>query len=548
MSSALSPQERKALGSFYTDLRVVRFLVGWGDAVRPQAVMDPSCGDGRFLEAAACTSAVRRLVGCDISDAALEESRARLRGVQPFSIELRSGDFFALPPEEVEPVDLVVGNPPFIRFQRFEGESRRRALESALRLGVRLSRLTSSWAPFVLHSMRFLRPGGRLALVVPAEITQTHYGLRTLRAVLDHFGSATLIAFERNFFSDALEETCLLLAADRGGRCDHVRLLPLGSVEELPEAGDLAPLVGEEVTVPLGQGHTMRFAEAFMSHAERTNWERLRRHPGIRNLASVAQVTNGYVTGDNEFFHRRRVEAEERGIPSTWLVPAVRNSRSLRGLYFTRDDVVALEERGVAHHLLAPREDLFLQSHRPVLDGLISEGEDRGTPQRFKCRSREPWWEVPGAQTAEVLVGYMSGSSPKAVVNRAGAVYTNSLHGLRLRQDIEPELVALAFYSSATLLSLEIEGRSYGGGILKVEPRELDRVLLPLPSRGRLGPLASELEEVDTLLREGAFEEATRVADGVLLRRGLGLSAKAVDRLRQSRQRLVERRLKRSSS
>ena len=86
---------------------------------------------------------------------------------------------------------------------------------------------------------------------------------------------------------------------------------------------------------------------------------------------------------------------------------------------------------------------------------------------------------MPGLQRANVLVAYMSGAYPRAAVNRAGAYFTNSIHGLRLRDGASPTLLTLALHSSLSLLSLEIEGRSYGGGILKIEPRELDRVLLP---------------------------------------------------------------------
>ena len=109
---------------------------------------------------------------------------------------------------------------------------------------------------------------------------------------------------------------------------------------------------------------------------------------------------------------------------------------------------------------------------------------------------------MPGLQQADVLVAYMSSAYPRAAVNRANAYFTNSIHGLRLRDGASPTLLTLALHSSLSLLSLEIEGRSYGGGILKIEPRKLDRVLLPWPdlSQARLRLLA---EEVDSLLRAG---------------------------------------------
>ena len=108
---------------------------------------------------------------------------------------LMERDFFSVTPDVLGPFDLIVGNPPFIRYQSFRGENRRRALEAALRVGVRLTGLTSSWAPFVLHAMQFVAPGGDLAMVVPAEILQTQYGLPTLRALTKHFRSVSLLPF-----------------------------------------------------------------------------------------------------------------------------------------------------------------------------------------------------------------------------------------------------------------------------------------------------------------------------------------------------------------
>jgi len=542
MAQPLTQSERKALGAYYTDENVVRFLVRWGlRNATVSSAMDPSCGDGRFLAAAAEAGGAGRLVGCDVSPQAVESTRLRLGG-DGLEAKLLQSDFFALQPESVAPVDLVVGNPPFIRYQRFDDGSRAKALESALRMGVRLSKRTSSWAPFLLHAVRFLNPDGALAMVVPAEITQARYGLRTLGALLDHFGAVTLLAFERNFFLDAQQDTCLLLAREKGQQSRHVRLVPLSSITDLAdlELDGGGADGGFDVAVKV-EG-PVRFAEAFLKPAERRVWRRLKGHDQVRSLASLATVTNGYVTGDNEFFHRTREVAETERLPPTWLFPVARSSKSLRGLLFEKSDVADLESRGLAHHLILPQEDLFLAADRDVLNEWLAQGSRRGTPQRFKCRSRDPWWRVPGLQKTDVLIGYMSGAYPRAAVNRCGAYYTNSLHGLRLFQEVPPELIVLGFYSSLTLLSLEIEGRSYGGGILKVEPRELDRALLPLPEAAFTG-WRQVVHEVDRLLRDGRFEDANRQVDAVLLKEGLGLTERDVQRLREARERLMQRRL-----
>lgn len=528
---------RKQLGAFYTPPELVDFMVRWASDEPVVSVLDPACGDGRFLLAAKALEP-QRLVGCDVSENALEATRQNL-AQQGVTAELVGSDFFAIVPSAIEPVDLAIGNPPFIRYQQFSRRSRSLALEAALRVGVRLSRLTSSWAPFLLHSMQFVRPGGRMAMVVPAEITQTQYGLRTLRAILGHFAKVQLVTLERNVFADAQVETGLLLASDRGGSCEHLELFPTSNLAELRlKKASTQP-------VEISASGLSRFAEAFLSRAEREAWERIRQHPHLRTVASLAEVNNGYVTGDNEFFHTTQQDALQDDLPSAWLRPVVRGGKSLMGLHWTKHDLTRLEEKGVPHHLVEPREDLFAASHRPSLERWLEKGEKRGTPGRFKCRTRDPWWRVPGAQTPHIFFTYMAGAHPRASINMAGASYPNTLHGLTLRRPEDAPLVAMGFYTSATLLSVEVEGRSYGGGVLKVEPRELDRVLVPA---SELPPARLDLlgQQMDQLLRQRDYDAASRLADETILVEGLGLSTEMVELLRSGRRRLLERRSKRN--
>lgn len=525
------------MGAFYTPSAIVRFMTRWAAARSVDSVFDPSCGDGRFLVAAKSLSPTR-LVGCDISGEATDTARQALRE-NGLAADLLTSDFFALSPTSLDSFDLVIGNPPFIRYQHFNGPSRALALEAALKVGVRLSRMTSSWAPFLLHALQFIRPGGRMAMVVPAEITQTHYGVRTLRALLAHFGHVQLLTFEHNAFDDAQVETALLLASERGEESRQIELIPVTDVDQLDEPQDLVSglaVRAEDIS---------RFAEAFLLPSEREAWRRARHHKAIRSLSSLAIVSNGYVTGDNEFFHTTRRQAEARGWPATWLQPVVRSGKSLRGLFWKREDLAEQEERGTAHHLVEPRDDLFQLAHKPVLESWLEEGRQRQTHQRFKCRSRDPWWRVPGVSAPDLFVTYMSGAYPRAAVNQAGAAYPNTLHGLKLRHPQDAGLIAAGLYSSVALLSLEIEGRSYGGGVLKVEPRELDRALIPWPDLPA-AESAALATRIDDALRAGDYGKATELADQVLLVEGLGLPKPVVRRLRSGRARLMERRSRRS--
>lgn len=106
---------------------------------------------------------------------------------------------------------------PFVRYQSFAGDFLVKALKAALAQGVRLTGLASSWAAFAVHAIGHLKPGGRLALVLPAELLTVGYAAQVVISSTRWFSSVRLVVFEQLVFEDALEEVVLLLAEGNGG-------------------------------------------------------------------------------------------------------------------------------------------------------------------------------------------------------------------------------------------------------------------------------------------------------------------------------------------
>ncbi|MGB6544284.1 MAG: N-6 DNA methylase, partial [Candidatus Acidiferrales bacterium] len=167
----------KTLGTYYTHSQIADFLVGWAVRTRHDRVFDPSFGGGVFLRSAC--KRLRTLGGDPSTNVLGVEIDERVHRCiadklfDEFNIEsenLVHSDFFALPAATFHGISAIVGNPPFIRYQRFSGETRSRGLLRAREAGVKISELASSWAPFLIHSASLLAVGGRLAMVVPAEI------------------------------------------------------------------------------------------------------------------------------------------------------------------------------------------------------------------------------------------------------------------------------------------------------------------------------------------------------------------------------------------
>lgn len=99
--------------------------------------------------------------------------------------------------------------------------------------------------------------------------------------------------------------------------------------------------------------------------------------------------------------------------------------------------------------------------------------------EAYKCRVRDPWWWVPDVRVPDGFLTVMSGDTPQIIRNEVGCAATNSLHVVRMREGESFQAMQAGFASALTRLSCEIEGHPLGGGLLKIEPREAQRVLVP---------------------------------------------------------------------
>lgn len=211
------PSARKQAGAYYTPEDIAASLVRWAVHRDTDRMLDPSCGDGRFI-ALHCHS-----VGVEQDTDAVSTARERA----PWAT-VHGQEFFAWATETGERFDCAAGNPPFIRYQRFKGEVRRSALELCSRIGASFSGLASSWAPFLVATASLLRPNGRMAFVVPAEIGHAPYAAPVLRYLADNFSVVQVVAVREKIFAELSEDSWLLYAegvrgSDRSLRFHHAR-------------------------------------------------------------------------------------------------------------------------------------------------------------------------------------------------------------------------------------------------------------------------------------------------------------------------------------
>lgn len=456
---------QKHAGAYYTPDPIVRALVSWAAQGEGERMLDPSCGDGGFI------AAHPNSVGVEQDPISAEEARARVPGA-----EVYQADFFEWAEATSERFDCAAGNPPFIRYQTFKGEVRARALKLCARHGAQFSGLSSSWAPFLVAAATLLKPGGRMAFVVPAEIGHAPYAAPLLAYLVANFDRVQIVAVREKLFPELSEDCWLLYTEGFGGRTEHIEFTAQDRFEWTPRPPHKAE------RVPMSEWRQVwnhRLRPLLLPAAVRELYQAAATHPESRRFADFASVGIGYVSGDNDFFHLRPSEAERWEIPESVLHPTVRNTRALPGRQITRETVRSWTRADEPAFLLRLRRGQRLSAG--VKRYLDSEAGQKAR-QAYKCRMREPWYAVPDVQVPDFVLTYMSGRSASLVRNAAGVTCTNTVHSVRVRDAEVAEKLLPSWGSAFTQLSCEIEGHALGGGMLKLEPREAGRVLFPAAS------------------------------------------------------------------
>jgi adenine-specific DNA-methyltransferase len=549
-------QMRKARGAFFTPEPIAAYLAAWAVGGNPAArVLDPTCGEavfllsaGRHLCEAGCVPEVldERLFGIDLHSGSLDEAMALLEA-EGLDAHLTADDFFAVPtPAQLgcplAPMDAVIGNPPFIRYQLHTGAARKRSAAAALAQGVPLSGLASSWAALLVHACGFLKPEGRLAMVLPAELLTVHYAEPVRRWLLERFEKVHLVVFEQLQFVDVLEKVVLVVAEGEGPSTGAFALHYVNDAHGLIELGPFdgisVPAVasGKWTDLLLSARHRKLFRSVAASH--------------YVSLDTYGRPELGTVTGANSFFTlteetRRRYGLREDQMQR--ICPP--GTRHVSGSSFRECDWRRLRDAGERVWLLHPDP----ADDSPELAAYVAEGEALDVNDAYKCRIREPWWRPPAVPAPDLFFTYMSHHYPRLVANSAQVTFLNSMHGLRLDKEhraiAKPALPLLAV-NSVTMIGAEVHGRSYGGGILKMEPREAAALPVPAPEHLRAAweRLKGEHSRLGTRLRRGLWTNVVKRVDEVLLCEVMGISREDVERLAQAATALRERRVGRTDA
>lgn len=541
MNFKINESEQKLRGGYYTPLDLAVFLTKWVRNINPRTVLEPSCGDGVFFEAIDKVNGMKGIsvLGLEINENEAKKAQIRARRTSA-NIEVQTGDFLKWSLNNIRNsklfYDAVVGNPPFIRYQYLPKEFQQRSEEIFDELNLPFTKHTNAWVPFVLASLAMLRPGGRLAMVVPAEIIHIIHA-QSLRTYLGKECKRLVIVDpEELWFKDTLQGAVLLLAEKRSSAYENAEGVGIYSVKQ-KEFIDVDPdIIFSSPKSLNGRTVAGKWTYALLDLSTRNLIDSLIDHPDVYHFIDVADVDVGIVTGANNYFLVSDETVQEYNLLK-WAHPMFGRSEHCPGIIY--------DERQHQENRKNGKPTNFIWFSNKPIDSAIAKkyihyGEDQGFHLRYKCRVRSPWYSVPSVYATEIGMLKRSHDIPRLIFNKIGAFTTDTAYRIRVHSKSSRQLVG-SFLNSLTALSAELEGRHYGGGVLELVPSEIEKLLIPLPKK-----LNVNLANLDTAIKTLPAREILVKQDSIILT-ALGLKMSDKNQLLNNWQKLHNRRQRTSS-
>lgn len=473
----------KNLGAYYTPETMADVLAEWVVQTGEERLLEPSIGDGALVKAVLACSARKasgtaglRLIGCDIDQRAVTDVSAWL----PDGHHMIRQNFLEAGRALIGKVDGVISNPPFTRNHALP-----KAQRDELRERFGYKGAAGLWVPFILHAIGFLKPGGRLAAIVPGAALFSNYGRETLERICQKFEHVEIREIvDKPLWSHHAEERGAIIFA-RGyeeGSC------PLPRATRWSAAGSRVADIKPRC-----------FAQALL---------------GAHQLSEIASLSIGAVTGHNKVFLLSDMERKETGIALHDVTLVAARARHVRSLEISEADLLNLAKNGERTWLLTPRDIERKRVGVRKRLALIPPSERRSV---LWLNKRSPWWKVDQGPGCDAIFTYMNDVGPRIVIGTGTLRCTNTLHQVRFSADLsadERRIVALSMVSSFGQLAAERFGRSYGGGVLKFELTDARRFPILL-HKGVASK--SAFERANHAIRTGDIDGARCIADALLL-------------------------------
>lgn len=484
-------RDTKCLGQVETPAPLAELMARWVTSRKPASVLDPAAGLGTLLAACHRLYGAARLVGVERDADTLRQAKSQA----PRGTKLILADYLFA---DAGLFEGIIANPPYVKAQRLEyAEADWRYFEE--RFGTPLDRLTNLYALFLLKIWEDLAPGGRAAVLLPAEFLNANFGEEIKERLVRELRPVGMAIFppSLNIFPNALT-TSALVFLHKG---TAARPLLATKVDTLKEVAAFV----DELLVQPAAGRRVNYAD--MAHCKpRDKWlngllngtapSDLRQCR--RRIGDYFACRRGIATGANDYFCLSASQLREHALDHEHVDPCVTKAADANGLVFSSEKFKALVAADRRCYLLNPRRN------GPDLERYLHIGEQRGIPQRHLPSHRPVWYLPENRAAAAIWVAVFSRENVKFILNTSRAKNLTCFHGLYARPGCEQlaPLLVLFLNSTQGRAAFSQVNRFYGDGLNKLEPKDVEAMRCPeMPALGDADAekLTRRLLEVESL-------------------------------------------------
>lgn len=497
--------ERNRLGQFATPTALALDILGYAKTLlppnEPVRFLDPAIGTGSFYSALRATfpkGRIREAKGFEI-DQHYGGPAAELWAGS--GLDITMGDFTQ---QMADPrFNLLICNPPYVRHHHMAAaEKARLQLRTLQSCGTKIAGLAGLYCYFLGLSHAWLTDGAVSAWLIPSEFMDVNYGQAVKRYLLDRVTLMHIHRFDPNDvqFADALVSSAVVWFRNAPPPLDHAVTFSFGGTM-------LHPKLAKDVP-----------AKALATEPKWTRFPAaaVRTRSNVPTVSDFFKIKRGIATGDNSYFILSAEEITARRLPLECFRPILPSPR------YVKVDEINADTKGApildrCLFLLDPRlPEQEIRRRFPTLWAYLKEGRAKGLHERYLCSHRSPWYAQENRLPAPIVCTYLGRGDAKSgrpfrfilnhsqatIANAYLAMYPTPVLASALSRD--PSLIRRVWEALNRITPDQLlgEGRVYGGGLHKLEPKELANV--PVSELADLMPNEGRVEQQAELFIDAA--------------------------------------------
>ncbi len=479
-------ESRRRFGQFATPYKLAQEIISFGLTLQDKkeiSFLEPAFGTGALYSAllSECgkqDKSVESAIGIEL-DKEFFAAANELWG--DTAINLVNGDFTEI--SSFEKVNFLISNPPYVRHHYID-QKQKSALSVMTKneTGLSLSGLAGLYCYFILAAHKWLAPNAVCGWLIPSEFMDVNYGGILKKYLLNNVHLLRVHRYnpENCKFDDALVSSCVVWFKNEIVTDNYEIEFSYGGTHEEPEVSRSV----DKITLEKCRKWT-RFPNNRNDHEQSQDIH-------TSTLGDFFTIKRGLATGDNDFFILSKQQIETLNLDMKFFIPILPSPRHLKcnEVFGDKNGHPCLDTQYFLLNCTLPEDEI--KEHHPSIWNYLSSGIDT-TAQKYLCKNRKVWYYQESRSVTPFLCSYMgrrnnTQNKPfRFILNHTNAIATNSYLMLYPKPILQEAIVKTPdilyevwrTLGNITASDLESEGRVYGGGLKKIEPKELSYVKCP---------------------------------------------------------------------